>query len=60
MVMDVAARLALIVALLSQSGSKMMLSVDVGVPAPPPVHEAGSDDAQFVELFVFPPALPTQ
>jgi hypothetical protein len=52
-------RLESIVALLSQSASKVMVSEAPGTPAPPPVHEAGFDDAQFAESLVLPPLLPT-
>src|SRR3989344_5464780 len=48
------------VALLSQSASNMAMSAEPGTEAPPPVHEAGSADAQLAVSLVFPPADPTQ
>ncbi len=49
-----------IVALLSQSASNIATSALPGVPAPPPVHEAGFAVAQLAASLQLPPELPTQ
>jgi hypothetical protein len=50
----------LIVALLSQSGSKITVSPVVGVPAPPPEQFVGFAVLQLFGFEVTPPGVPTQ